>query len=160
MKVTIGEGYEDGKAYRVTLTEIRQYADEKYQSTEIVPKLVLVWEGENGQLSRPYTLPVVDGEPVLRPNLGISKALLAHGVRWDDVQKGVEIIPQSKQDQKRYRDWHDFPGFAAHKVEGFEPVLVDVLVNGENIIGLQASVTVELTKDGLAQVAAISPIPV
>lgn len=159
MKVTIGDGYEDGKAYIVTLTEVRQYADEKYQSDEIVPKFVFVWEGENGQLSRPFSLPVVDGEPAIRPNLAFSKALVAHGADWDDVKKGLEIVPLDKKDAKRYPEWQGFPGFAAHKVEGFEPVRVNVLVNGDSIIGSQVAVTVSLNKDGLAQVEAITPVP-
>lgn len=159
MKVRTADGYQDGKAYRVRLIAAEQYADTAYQSTDLVVKVKLVWEGKHGQLSKLFSVPVVDDQPTIRPNLGLSRALMAHGVSWEEVSAGLELRPMSKAHRSAYVNWFDFPSLKDHKAADFQPVRVDVLIGGESLIGGDIIAQVELTKDGLAQVAALSPLP-
>ena len=159
MKVRTADGYQDGKAYRVRLSHAEQYADTAYQSTDLVMKVKLVWEGKHGLLSKLFTVPIADGQPVLRPNLGLSRALMAHGFTWDEISAGLDISPVSKAHRTAYASWESFPSIMDHKTPGFQPVRVLVKVDDIPLTGAELIAQVEVNKDGLAQVALLSPLP-
>lgn len=159
MKIKTADGYQHGKAYRVSLQGAYQYADTAYESTEIVPKVKLVWTGKHGELSKLYTMPVVDGEPTLRPNLALSRALVAHGVTWDDVKSGLVIEPVDRKDRKAYTDWSKLPPLSAHKTKGFTAVGVDIEVGGRTLIGSPVVIQVEVDNDGIARPEVITAVP-
>lgn len=159
MKVRTADGYQHGKAYRVALTSAYQYADTVYKSTELQPKIKLAWTGKHGTLTQTFGIPIADGEPVLRPNLALSRALQAHGVTWDEIKTGLVIEPIDRKERKAYADWRKLPPFAAHKTDGFEPVAVDIEVGGRSLIGTTVIATVELTNDGIARPESITPDP-
>lgn len=160
MQVRISDGYQHGKSYRVALAAAYQYADKAYQSDERVPKIKLEWNGQHGPLTQVYTVPLgPDGVPTLRPAHGLSRALMAHGVSWDDVKAGLAFTPIKDRDRAAYDTWDKFPPFSAHKTEGFQAIAVDVEIGGRSLIGAPVIALVEVDADGLARPDTITPVP-
>jgi hypothetical protein len=162
MKIKTADGYQDGKAFRVTLSHVEQYADTLYQSDELAVKVKLVFTGKHGALNRIYTIPMVEGSPVLRPNMGLARALAALGHTWDAVKVGLELTPISKAHRTAYggaADWVLMPSLKDSGQAGFVPVRVDLTIGGASVLGSEVIATVVLTKDGLARIDDLTPLP-
>lgn len=163
MKIMTAEGYRDGRTYRVRFVGLELLADTEFQGDAIIPKYKAYFEGEHGRLSHLYSIGMstvgvneATGEitraPVLRPSMGLARLLTAIGADWDDVMRdpkkgGLDIqIIDAKQRRAYGDDWKLLPRLKDTGAEGFDPVMADVKVGGESLLGREVIVLVAFNK--------------
>lgn len=155
----------DPGAYEVTLEKVIAWSTQKYQEEGLEPTLTFIWYVGEDEEGEPIILTDTfiriprdrDGYPVLTPRSKLFERLSAlAGFPVDEEHEWELMLPDDYDDPAGL---DALPSLDERNEEGFKPLEVDILVDGESVIGNEAIVTVEKNDKGYLKVTQVSAKP-
>lgn len=152
-------------AYEATLERITGWNTPQYQKDGLEPTLTFIWnigEDEGGEPLRLNDTFIRvprdrEGWPVLTPRSKLFERLSALAGFPVDAEHEWELLLPEGMDGPEGLD--ALPSLDERGDDGFEPVDVDIVIDGESVIGKEAIVTVEKNDKGYLKVTQVSAKP-